>query len=196
MPRSLTSAMLTAIQSQSVYPGIFVQLTFSNSTSYLWSGVGNITWNSITWTGAGQILSIEPTEEGTTVEARGTAIRLSGLNPTLLSDALNYIQLGLPVLIYLGLFSGYPFSSANLIANPILIWSGRVDQTTLDLDGETCTLTINCESRLLDLNVPSDYRYTQQDLQAQYPGDLGLSFVESIQERQILWGTPLNGYNI
>ena len=196
MPRSMSSTILTALQSQSVYPALFISLTFSNSVANLWTGSGNITWNSTTWSGAGQIMSLEPVEDGYTVEARGTAVRLSGLNATLLSDCLNDIQLGLPVLIYLGLFSSYPFTSGSLIASPILIWSGRVDQTTIDLDGETATLTINCETRLLDMNIPSSFRLTLQDLNAQYPGDLGTSFVDAISELTIGWGYPLNGSNV
>jgi hypothetical protein len=38
------------------------------------------------------------------------------------------------------------------------------------------------------MNVPANRRYTQEDQQRDYPGDLGFQFVNSIQESQIFWG--------
>jgi hypothetical protein len=198
MPRNLTSACLAAIQASAVQPHILVQLTFATTTAYLWTGIGNLTWNSQTWTGLGSLLGIEIIEDGATVEARGTSISLSGLDPTILSACLTEFQLGLPVNIYLALFTAgiTPSSTSTLIANPIPIWVGRTDQPIIDVDGGGASVRIACESRLLDLNVPSDFRYTTQDQQALYPNDIGLAFVDDVQEQTILWGVPLTSDNL
>jgi hypothetical protein len=63
-----------------------------------------------------------------------------------------------------------------------------MDQPTIDVDGTTATIAINCESRLLDMNVAVDRRYTNEDQQLDHPGDRGLEFVNSIQEVVIYWG--------
>jgi hypothetical protein len=190
MPRPMSSAMLAAIQSTDLQPALFVELTFNGATAYLWSGNTSITWNSQTWSGLGSLLSLAVAEDGATVEARGITITVSGLDPNLLPDCLNDFQLGLPAIAYLGFFSG-----GSLISTPITSWSGRMDLPTIDVSGETATIAINCESRLLDMNIPCDRRYTQQDQQMTWPDDLGFQFVDSIQEFVLAWGQSYNATN-
>lgn len=186
----MSSAMLAALQATDLQPALFVQLTFNGATVYLWTGTGSTSWNSQTWSGLGSLLSLAVAEDGATVEARGITITVSGLDPTLLPDCLSDFQLGLPAIVYLGFFS-----SGSLISSPITSWSGRMDLPTIDVSGETATIAINCESRLLDMNIPVDRRYTQQDQQMTWPDDLGFQFVDSIQEFILAWGQSYNATN-
>jgi hypothetical protein len=183
----MSSAMLAAIQSTDLQPALFIELSFNGATVYIWTGNGSISWNSQSWSGLGSLMSIAVAEDGATVQARGITITVSGLDATLLPDCLSDFQLGLPAIVYLGFFSG-----GSLISSPITTWSGRMDQPTIDVSGETATIAINCESRLLDMNIPVDRRYTQQDQQMTWPGDLGFQFVDSIQEFTIAWGQSYN----
>jgi hypothetical protein len=137
--------------------------------------------------------SIAPIEEGATVEARGTTLSLTGIDITLLGDALTDVRQGLPVTVWFALFD----ETLALIPNPVIAFQGRMDQPTISHDGQTCTLSINCESRLMDLNVAAERRYTNEDQQRDYPGDRGMEFVNSIQEVTIYWGrTPSSANNI
>jgi len=149
-----------------------------------------IDWNGHTWTGLGALLGISPMEDGATVEARGITITLSGLVPSLLADCLGEFELGLPVTVYLGLYS-----DGDLIDAPITTWSGRMDQSTIEVSGEDASISINCENRLLDMNVAVDRRYTNEDQQIDHPGDLGFSFVNAIQELTIFWGHQAHSTN-
>lgn len=187
----MSTAMLAAIQSGYMQPALFLQVTFATTTVYMWTGKGNFSWNGQTWVGVGTILGLEVIEDGATVEARGTSITLSGLDTALLANCMTEFRLGLPVQIYFGLFSG-----GSLINDPIPCWSGRMDQPAVSVDGATSTVRINCESRLLDMNVASDRRYTQQDQQMDWPGDLGMQMVASIQQVTLIWGLPINGNNV
>lgn len=184
--------MLTAIQASELQPAIFVAAQFRNEIVYIWSGTGTISWNSHTWQGVGALGSISTIDEGSTVEAKGIALGLSGIDPQLLPDVLTQLQLGLPVTAYLGLFNG-----GSLIANPVTSWSGRMDQPTIDISGTEARISINCESRLLDMNTAARRRYTIEDQQRDYPGDLGFSFVDSIQEITLYWGqAPTTAANV
>ncbi|MBZ5621447.1 MAG: hypothetical protein LAQ69_22385 [Acidobacteriia bacterium] len=192
MPRVMSSAMLAAIQAPLLRPALFVQIGFASATVYIWSGIGDVSWNGQTWKGLGALLGVPAVEDGVTVQARGTVLSLSGLDAAILGDCMGDFQLGLPVLIYLGLYDG----AGGLIPDPIEIWSGRTDRPALDLDGATSGVQIACENRLIDMNVAVDRRYTQQDQQMTWPGDLGMQFVDSVQERLIYWGVALNSTNI
>jgi hypothetical protein len=188
--------MLAAIQASSLIPALFVSGQFANSTLYMWTGIGNIVWNGQTWTGIGTFGGASVIEEGATVEAKGITLTLSGIDPTALADVLQEVQLGLPVVVYLGLFSGTP-TAANLIATPLTSWAGRLDQPTIDVDGTGARISIACESRLMEMNVPADRRLTQDDLLLVTPGDLGLIYQTAIQELSIYWGTtPTSTTNV
>jgi hypothetical protein len=193
MPRVISTAALAALQSRAVALAYLVEGTFQTGPVYLWTGFGNLTWNGNTWVGVGQLGGISPIEDGATVEAtRGITLTLSGIDPTLLPLVLGEFQLRAPVTVYLGLFAG-----GALIANPIVAFSGLMDQPIIDLDGKTAILSINCEQRLLELNVATDRRYTADDQQRDWPGDLGMQFVNGIQEMTIYWGNaPTSAGNL
>lgn len=202
--RKLTTAALTALQSSSLKLAIFVEMHFKSSIARVWSGVGPVTWNSQTWLGVGNLGSVSTIEDGNTVEARGISLTVSGL-PTLtpdgerinwfLADALQDIQVGLPAMVWIGLWDNG--SPPALIDDVISAWVGRIDQPTIEVGGQSVTITLACENRLLDMNVPCDRRYTHSDQQISHPGDLGFSFVNSIQEITLYWGrTPVSGNNI
>ena len=68
-------------------------------------------------------------------------------------------------------------------------------QATIDVAGQSAVIGINCESRLLDMNVPVYRRYTNEDQQIDHPGDRGFEFVSAIQETTIYWGRVPNSQN-
>ena len=52
----------------------------------------------------------------------------------------------------------------------------------------TATITLNCESRLIQLERPKNRRYTHEDQQERLTGDLGFEFVTDLQDKEIIWG--------
>jgi len=189
----MTASYLAAIQSASLRPALFVEAHFTSGPIYVWSGVGPIVWGGHTWTGLGSLGSVSTIDESATVEAKGITLTLSGIDSALLTGILDEFQVGLPVVVSLGLFDAV----GALIADPVASFVGAMDQPTLDVTGTSATIAINCESRLLELNVAVDRRYTNEDQQRDYPGDRGFEFVNSIQEAQIYWGrTPSSVNNL
>lgn len=184
MPRDITTGMAAALEAGIVRPLIFVEAWFANGPIYVWSGAGSITWNSHTWQGVGAFGSVSSVDEGSGVEAKGISISLSGISPTLVADVMDEYRVALPVNVWLGLND----SAGTLIPDPILSFAGRMDQPTLTMDGQTATIEIACESKLIDMNVAVDRRYTAEDQQIDYPGDQGFAFVNSIQDITIFWG--------
>jgi hypothetical protein len=127
--RNLTTAMDAAIVAGKVRPVIFVEGSFHASGSpdeeflRLWSGLGDFSWDSKTWTGAGKLLRISPLEESAEVKAVGFNVELSGLPPSLLSLALDNTRQGRPGRVWLGLMGreGYldcPGITGNYASTP------------------------------------------------------------------------------
>jgi hypothetical protein len=184
MSRPMSSDVLDAITSTLIRPAIFVEANFTSGPIYVWSGIGTISWDGKDWTGLGSLGSVSVIEEGSDVQAKGITLTLSGIDTTLLNGVLTEFKVGLPVLVYLGMFD----SNGDLIADPIISWAGRTDQPTIEMDGSSATISINCENRLVEMNVSLDRRYTNEDQRRYYPDDRGFEFVPSIQEVTINWG--------
>jgi hypothetical protein len=185
MARQMTAAMLSAIQSDSIMPALFVTATFQNGPIYVWTGYGSIAWNGQTWQGIGNLGTVTVVEEGMNVQARGITLSLSGFDSNLVNLVMDEFQLGSPATLYLGMFGGMPVA---LLADPIPLWAGRTDQAKIDVSGSTATIALNCESRLLDLQEAPSRRYTNDDQRLDYPQDRGFEFVYSIVETMITWG--------
>lgn len=195
MPRpNISASMLTAIQSSSFQPALLVEMHFVSGVSYVWNGRGTLSWNSHSWLGVGNFGSISVIEEGATVSARGITLALSGIDASMLADALQEMQVGLPAVVYLGIFD--PANPGVLFNTPLTSWAGRMDQPTIDVDGTTASISINCENRLVVMDVAVDRRYTNDDQQIDHPGDLGFQFVNSIQEQTVYFGRTPNGSNV
>ena len=182
--------MAAAIGLPGTQPSLFVQIQFAPDTVYLWSGRGSVAWGGHTWRGMGLLLELTAAEDAATVEARGIAITLSGLDPVRFAECRDEFALGMPVTVYLGLWSG-----GELIPSPIPVWSGRTDQPVFEVGPDVVTVTMACENRLADMNVAVDRRLTNQDQQMDWPGDLGFQFVDALQEQTLWWGTMPNTTN-
>jgi hypothetical protein len=77
----------------------------------------------------------------------------------------------------------------------VCCFSGKMDQPTIDVTGPLATIAINCESRLVEMNVAVDRRWTNEDQQLDFPGDLAFQFVNGIQDAQIYWGKSPSSVN-
>jgi hypothetical protein len=49
-------------------------------------------------------------------------------------------------------------------------------------------ISINAENRLIDLDRPSNFRYTKESQNFLHNGDTGFNRVASLQDKEIVWG--------
>ena len=180
--RTLTSGVTTEIAKSAVEPVIFVSMDFT-STLYLWSGIGDKTWDGHTWQGTGYLGKISAIQETLDVTAKGISLELSGVPSSLISITLDEDYQGRDVIIWLGFMD-----NESIISDPVKIFSGRMDVMQINEQGETSTIIVSAESRLADLLKAREWRYTDEDQQILHPGDKGLEFVNALQTKEIVWG--------
>lgn len=183
MARDLTASVITQLQAASVEVGILFEGEFASGWVRLWSGIGTLSWDSKTWTGTGNLLGISGIDETAEVRASGMTVSLSGVPSDLLSAALGDARSGRIGRVYLAFFSG-----GSIVADPILQFEGRLDVPAIEDGPETATISISYESELIDLERARERRYTPEDQQIDFPGDLGFDYVASLQDAQITWG--------
>jgi hypothetical protein len=177
--RDLTAGVITELDAANLRPVIFYEGVFSGGTLRLWSGVGSITWNSQSWTGAGQLLGISAINETADIRAEGITLSLSGLPSALISSALAQAQLGLAGSVWLGVMT----AAGAIIADPYMAFKGKLDVPSIEDNGDTCTISISYENQLIDLERARIRRWTHDDQQIDYPGDRGFEYMPTLQDQ-------------
>lgn len=183
MPRTLTTAFKNAVAASDVRPALLFEGLFDSGAVRFFTGIGQLTWNSQTWYGSGTLIGIEPIEEVGETKSRGTRIVLTGIDGTIVSLALAEPYQGRIVNIYLVTLN----SSGAVIADPDLLFSGRADVMTISDGGDTATIAVSVENRLIDLQRPRPRRYEPEDQKLYYPTDKGFDYVPTLQDKTIKW---------
>ena len=180
MSRDLTTTTLDAIDDNVVYPFFAVELLFDgDNTIRMWTGQGTLTIGVDEYIGLGNLLDISAIEETAELAVKGATLTLSGVPSDLLSLALSEPYQGRVCNIYFGVMG-------ELAANQI--FSGYMDQMNISDGGETSTIELMVENRLIDLERARVARFTSGYQKSLYPDDLGLDFVEDLQDKDIVWG--------
>lgn len=185
MARGLTSAVTAEVQASIVHPVVIFEGDFNGAMVRAWTGIGVLLWAGNTWTGVGTLAAVSTIEETTEVAAKQVTVSLSGVLAENISLVLGAAKQGRNGKVWLGFLD----SNGSLIADPYLAFSGILDVPVIEDAGETATISITYESKLVALERPRERRYTHEDQQIDYPTDLGLAYVNSIQDAQITWGT-------
>jgi hypothetical protein len=196
MSRSLSAEMLAVATADIVRPIYLVKAEFDSTPPedrnlYLWSGFGDLTFNGKNYLGVGNLLSISAVDESTDLTATGASVVLSGIQSTLLAIARDEDYQGRPITIYLGALD----DTGDLIASPTVLFSGFMDVMTIAEAGETSTISVTAENKLIAFDRSYVRRYTAEDQKIDYPNDMGFEFVAKIADQEIIWGraSPASG---
>jgi len=184
MSRELTTAMKSAVTADLVRPITLVQCAFDSGDLNLWSGIGNLTVDSVEYVGAGTLLQIGEIAESAELQANGLTVALSGITEPLISKARDEDYQGRELKVLLGAID----SEGDVTANPVILFSGFMDTMVINDGAETATIQITVENRLIEFERTRGRRYTAEDQKIDYPDDKGLEFVAEMQEKEIIWG--------
>ena len=184
MARGVTTALNTQLTSASLRPFFAVNLDFSGGAFATWTGYGDITFDSTTFIGTGELLNIDGLRESSAVQADGVTIVLNGLDSALVSAAITENYQGRKATIYVGTIS----DAGSVTSDPYKVFIGRMDTMSIHDDGERATIAMACENRLIELNRNKVRRFTNEDQKSEFANDVGMEFVSSLQEKAIRWG--------
>jgi len=184
MSRGITNAVNTILESDNLSPFLAVDLAFDGGHFVCWTGYGSITFNGTTFFGGGDFLNVSQISETAEIQANGINVTLSGIPSDLISSALNETYQGRPAKLYLGVLD----VNGAVVADPYLMFSGRMDTMSIKDSGDTANISLTAESRLIDLERSRERRYTSEDQKIDYPNDKGLEFIADLQNQEIVWG--------
>jgi len=183
MARTLTAAAQTAAEDMIVRPMALVHLALDSGNIFVNSSDRTIMFDGNDYLGIGRLGAISAIQEKASLQATGIRLTLTGILSAYVSTVLSENYQGRNVKVYQGFLN----DSYVLIADPILQFEGLIDQMSIVL-GETATITLTAENKLIRWETARIQRYTDSDQQKRFPGDLGLQFVAQTVEKEILWG--------
>lgn len=182
MSRTINSNLLTALTSAEVEPYFAVEFVLDGSPIRLWTGYGDKTISSQTYTGSGHLLSISGLEEVGDISAKTVSISLSGMPSEIVSMALSEDYQRRVCRIYFG---------TRDTTTPIEIFTGYLNKMTIDDSGDSSTITVAVDSKLITLERASNFRYTDASHQARENGDTFFSYVAGLQDVRVSFGQDI-----
>lgn len=187
MSRSLSTEMLAVASAEVVRPLLFVEADFDTADGgslNFWSGYGQITYGGKSYVGAGNLLSVSGIEENTDLKANGARVVLTGISEPLISKARDADYQGRNLVIKFGAMD----ENNDIISSPVIIFSGFMDVMNISDSGETASIAVSVENRLIEFDRTRIRRFTAEDQKIDYSSDEGLEYVAQLQEKAIVWG--------
>jgi len=172
----------SAFNDDSLSPFLAIELNFDSGIVRLWNGYTDLTIDGASYIGAGSLLGISSIEETSEIEAKGVTVMLTGLESSFISVALQENYQNRTAKIYLGAIA------SDGTVSSYQIFGGRLDVMSIEESGETATISVTAENRLIDLERPRVGRFTSEYQKSVYPSDKGFDFVESLQDLKLVWG--------
>jgi len=182
--RALDPAFAAAVDAGVIIPAVLAELTFASGVQRVWTGVGTLSWNGYSWLGLSRLAGMGAITEGVTVNAEGTTVSLSGIDPTLYAESLTDIQIGAPATLWLALLHEGVF-----VGTPAKLFAGAMDQPSCSAGTDKITISIALETKMTNLKRASCSRYTAADQQVRHPADKGFNWVERLNDIALKWGS-------
>jgi hypothetical protein len=178
MTRTLPTGMSSVLGDGELNVYYAVEFNFTSAPIRLWTGYGDKTIYTNTYTGSGDLLSISGLEEVADLSAKSITIGLSAISSSIVSLALQEPYQNRECTVYLGI---------NDLA-PLEVFSGYMNTMNITDEGETSSIQLTVDSKLVRLERASNWRYTNENHQSRYPNDTFFSYVTDLQDKQVVWG--------
>lgn len=204
--RNLSPELASELVQPVMQPVFLAELEFDSQTVRLWTGYGNLLWKGEIYTGLGNMIGISEVSETQDIEAKGIVAYLTGIPSTNVALALLENCRGRPFRLYLGMFGdqgsilteddpgyvlnetgGKIFLENNFIVPPYRWFSGLMDFMEISMTGETHTISLSVENALIIARRSKVARYTDEDQRRRFTGDLGLQYINVLQDKEVVW---------
>ena len=193
MSRTVSTAILTALGQPNVQPFYAIELLFDDNSGLtydevgyigdralrFWTGYGDRTIQSETYTGAGNLINIGGLDEVADMSAKSATATLNGVPAPLISLALqeNYQHRKCRILF-----------GVTDVDDAVEVFSGFLDELTIEDRAETGTISIAIESKWVRLDRANIRRYTSESQKSRHPNDTFFDWVADMQDKETVWG--------
>lgn len=183
MSRELVSVLSDALDDAQISVFWACDLLFDSPNQlYFWNGVGDLSLDGNIYTGAGELIGVSEMQESSDIAAYGAKLTLTGIPKYLVSTALSEPYQGRHAKVKFGI-------NAEGVYTAVTVFSGEMDQMGIQYGAETVTISLDVESRLIDLDRSRVRRYTHEDQKKRFVDDRAFEFVTRLQDESLQWGS-------
>ena len=180
--RGFGAGLEAAMSADSPSLAFLIFIDFPGDPLYAWTGVGSRDWNGQTWTGVGNLLSIDKVADALEKDDIGVELTLDYLDDTLRNLIVITDAVGESASIYLALLD-----ADGQISEAYEIFPGIYDGDSILDAGETGAIQARIASELARMARPLSFNLTDAHQKELFPGDRGMEFAARMTE-PILWG--------
>ena len=177
-----------AARQPTVRVALLLSFAFASGTQRYWTGFGPLDAGGNLWQGSGDLIQVDGLSAPTGTVAAPTTVSISGVDPDFVTAARNASDevKGRALKVFLQFFT----EDWQPLDNPVLIWSGVMDQMQYSAEGQhTRAISLSAEGIWAGRNRPPFGLLTSADQKARYPGDRGLDRTADLVQKTIRWPT-------
>jgi len=190
--RGSTTAFQTEIKKDQSHPLHLIEIYLDSATYYVTDNFRDVTFSSNTYTALGFFLNFDPIEESAAINASKITLGLSGVDQQYTNLFLTENYVDRRVVIRKAFIS-----TANaLIADPVIIFDGRMDNPIITEDTDTglASIGVTVSNQFVDFEKTPGRYTNHENQQLHYPGDNGFIYASQII-KDIVWGSEFNAGN-
>ena len=90
---------------------------------------------------------------------------------------------------FITIFLGFLLDGSEVVIGTMTVFKGRIQSMTINDDPNGSIITLDAENRLIDLERPSNLRYTKESQKFIDSSDSCFNRVQSLADKEIIWGS-------
>ena len=188
--RDITTLNQDATLDRQVRPILFARMSFSSGVQRLHTEIGPRTavhpiFGSESYIGIGDFGGMtSDIKETISVSPESINIAISGVSSVFVDIALDddYYRRDIELMF------GFDDPDGVLVDDPVIVYSGFMDKAGISVGQGKAEITLTCESRATNLQKASDLRFSDEDLQAAFNGDLAGEYIFRMADLVLNWG--------
>ena len=182
---TISAANQAALEAEHSNRVDFIFLDLAGDPLYACTGTRSYTVLGQDWLAIGEISGISDIATGADAAARPITITASGVDPWIVEPVESRVNYqGRAAIIY----RGQTDADGELVDDPYVQWSGRMDVGSMVRSGDTYISQITCEPLSARLLRPNLSRYSDQDHQLRHVGDKFFEFLAEMEKKDVTWG--------
>jgi len=182
MARGLSTAVNNELATDKLNP---VTLLYLNvSTGYRFTDhYKDITYDGNTYSASSLFLKVSQVSESSEVEVGNISLEFSGADQTIISLFLSNNYMDREVEVY----KGFMDANQSLIANPFLLFKGRIESFSIDETLQSSDVKVVATSHWADFDKVKGRKTNTNSQQLYFAGDVGFDYAsQTVQD--IKWG--------
>lgn len=177
-----TSEMAEAIRSgRAKVP--MIQVDHPSGIFRAWAGVGTLDYNGVSWTGAGNLISIDPIKATTDLQIQELKFSVSGVSSEMLAMLEENVRNRIG-----GAWLACLDDRGQIIRDPWQMLECELDYQVFDADDDgTCKISVIGRAGLYTLDRPIDEVMSPENQKLTYPDDTGFDLLPALQNKKTAW---------